>query len=910
DPHRRTAQNQECLTLLHQTVQRLEWLIDWSAEAVSLRRARERLRLTVTPPEAADHPDTTPARQRDRLRTVTAIVQETSLLIAALQEQQQRELGQYAHRLQRLAQEQQQLEAVITRNRIAWQQQCLTATVEQQQALIAESLRWATRMAVPLQIAGVAAFDPTAFQTAEKRLQQRRLPDALIEQEKAARELDRIAVALRKAAEARQDSRETIRQLMLWQSNIRTRFLDRELADVHQQAEFRQDEQILLRLLEQIVIPHADQKLTTLHAEAVQATRHAVETLTSSPADAEAALTQAEAALRTLSERFPTREERLRITRQQWERFLRDYRLLTGTVERATREAELTTHAATLAASFQALTRQIQELDLPGLEPRRAAIMFGLQRLAQDVQAGHRSDIGVSLRRLQWECDWLRQAVSGATPDDDQARALLRLQQQFQKAVESASAPPEAPGRQAARVTAGELLRQYQAFSALPVLPLLEDVRESARQTVRAAQSASAEELLSTVRTTTNLMSQLVSRLTGAESDRDRVRECAERAEAAAQRERFAPRLPPTAQEMNAAQLELRTFRSLLEGTRTGPATTAREAVERALTRLQEADRHERHPALYQTLSVAVQRLTEAMKSHPVPPSPSPSPLSHPSSQSCPSDFAATAPEETLPQQSSAKFAMQLAERQRAIRDQVSALQARFAFGLTPSDRDPFGERLAAFVSFQQTLHPNSDLFHKVELLREQMRRGDPALWQTMAQIRQQFPKNPSWERDGAALTEGLPTAEAGFTALAARQSRYQEEIRTAIQQLAQTLTERAALPLPGLEPTATIQIRCAEQLQELDATMRRQEIGMVVFRCREIADQMQKTQAKRPSSRFPLTDSVERLVQAIITIRASVRPALPPHEQEDLARQSLQVLTAATQALRSTLQTPIGWER
>lgn len=924
DSPRRTALCVEATTTLEQTAQQLDLLAEWSAEAAAIRLAYERLAalIAVSPTESVPGVQTseaTQARQRDRLRTLTAILQDTPPLIAAMREQQQREGDQFAHRLQQLAAEQVRLDAAITQNQIAWQQQSLAATVERQHALIAESQRWAARTAVPLQIAGVAAFDPTALLAAEQLLRQRRLPDALIEQEKAARELDRIAVALTKAADARHDTREALRQLTHWQANIHTRFTDADSADGHTHRAFHQDEQVLLRLLEQIVIPHSDKPLTARHAEAVQAVRHAADMLCHHGAgvivgavasaraqtDTDAALAQAETALLALTERFPTREDRLRQTRLSLERVLRDYRLLIGAIEAVPDSATSQPRLPALAARFAGLTQQMQELDLPGLEPRRTAILAGLQRLAADVQAERRYDIAVSRRGLQLQLDWLRQAVSGATPEDEQAQALFRLQQQFQKAVESTPTAPDAPERHVWRVTAGELSRQYQALTVLAVLPLLEDVRESARQTVREAQSASAAEWLTGVRATTAQMSRLVSRLSGTESDRERVKELVQRTAAAAQRERFAPRLPPTPQEINTSRLALRALRSLLDWTRTGSEVAARDSVERALTRLQEADSSERHPALYQALATATQRLADAMTAQgdSTPPA-----TTHPIPHR-PMDPAEAAPEGTLPRRSTAGVATRLAQQQRAIRDRVSALHARFALGLAPSGRDPFGERLAAFVPFVQKLRSQPERVREIEELREQMRNGDPALWETIPAIRKRFFGIAHLSRDFAALTDGLPPAETGFPDLATRQTMRQDEIRTAIQQLAESLAERAQLGLPGLESTVVVLTRSAEQLRSLDALIRAHQTRAVVSRCQAVADGLRGPHVDAPPVRLPLAPSADGLIQAVAAIRASVRPQLPLEEQKDARRRSLTALTTAMQALRTALRTPIPLE-
>lgn len=905
DPKRRAAQFEDGIAALQQMNRRIGWLAEWSTEAAALRFARERLRLlsqseieeSVADPQSVE---AVRARQRDRLRTVLTVIHDTPALTTALRSHQRRELQQFAQRLRQLAAEQQQLDQVRARTRTAWQHQSLAAVLEAQQKLIAECRKLAVLSVTPVQIAGVAPFDPTAWLNAEQRLRQLRLPDTLIEQEKAARELDRIAVALSKAAEARSDTREAIRQLSLWQAHIHTRFNDTLLDDVQKATPLRQDEQALLKILEPMAMPHSEQKLVALHATAIQAVRRVVEGLRTQPASAGEALAQAETAIRTLAEQYPTRDDRFRITRQQLEPILRDYRLLTGDIER---HREDTNRFARLKPRFDALTKPVQDLDLPGLEHRRTSVLAGLHRLASDVQTDRRYDVQVSIRRLQHQLDWLRQAVSKAVPDDDNALSLLQLQQQFLKSVESSRSVPGTPERQTVRVSANELLRQYNAFSSLPVLPILEDVRESAHQVVRAAPTAPATELIEKTRTITAQLTRLVDRLTGRESDLARAQELANRAAAVAQREQFAPRLAPTPQEASAARLELRALRSILDLTRSGRATTTREAVERTLAKLTEADHAERHPALYTALAQSTRQLADAMQANGDSTQPAPR-----TTRVTSSDPAESAPAGTLPQFATAELARQLAERQRTIRDQVSALHAQFAVGITPSGRDPFGERLTAFERFIRKLPQQSELRRELSVLLGQMRTGDPRLWETIRGIPDQLEGRKDLARELAVFTDGLPGSDVGFPDLATRQQRRQEAIRSAIVELRENLQRQQQLALPGFD-TPTV-MPCLEDLRILDTQIRQQQIVSVATRCQAVASRLEKGSSDEPATpaRFPLKSSAEKLVQTVVAIRASVQPGLPMGELGIRVRETLSALAEVGDLIRTAVRAPIRW--
>src|SRR5207248_163090 len=181
----------------------------------------------------------------------------------------------------------------------------------------------AARTETAARLAGTAPPDRQPFEQALERLTRGDTDRALTEQEKAARELDRLAEGLARAAAARGDRREAARQIARWQDDLRRRYADaaRSAPDGRVPDEVRRrfaDEQQAVREAAELLRErNPDTELARAEEAARAEAKAAAEALDRNPADAPAALQRAADALAKLADRLPTAEQRLKQARGQ-----------------------------------------------------------------------------------------------------------------------------------------------------------------------------------------------------------------------------------------------------------------------------------------------------------------------------------------------------------------------------------------------------------------------------------------------------------------------------------------------------------------------------------------------------------------------------------------------------------------
>lgn len=569
--------------------------------------------------------------------------------------------------------------AIAETERLA-RRQMLAGLADRQNAFAAELAEFARGTETPARLADAAPISPASATDAVALLKRGDTTAAAAEQEKAARELDRLAEAFAAAAAARADTREAARQLARWQADLRQRVADAGSLAPADRDRFAAEQRAIRDAVKRLTVP-AD---VPSHSAALVSTA-AAEPLTADT------LRAAADALKALAERVPTREQRLRATRDAAEKLIREQDAV----------GRLNGNQRVDAANRQDdLVRRIDDLDAPGLEHRRAAASDAARRAAADLRAGYGYDIPLSQHQARRQLDRLRQAADGATPNDERAADLAGLQRSLADAADKLPANPTDDDFRPLRLLQRELARQINALPAPEAPYRLADARSAVARSEQAVKQGDAADFRRAGKAAAEAIARLADQLTGKESDLERVQALLKLRAAAADRAKLAPRTPPTPEEAAATDQLLQREADELAQIRAGAAQGAKKLAADALARLRQqpdADRQQSALAALKYLADAMNRNGDRSVGHPLPP------------KAAPIDPAGPDAARGLPTVAAATAARELARKQRTLRDDVAKAAAELARGVRPGPADPLAELLRDQLALAADIERHAD---------------------------------------------------------------------------------------------------------------------------------------------------------------------------------------------------------
>lgn len=569
---------------------------------------------------------------------------------------------------------------------LARRQSALTESVAAQMA----------KLELPARLAGSAPLARDAFASAAKNLAAGQPVDALTDQEIAARELDKLADALERAALARQDEKESLRLLALWQADLRSRAAD-SLKPALRKA-FAAEQADLAAAVESLPFPPGDGPLSLARVGALTKLARAATAVAEAPVEAiDEPLKEAAAALAGLADDFPTREVRLKEARSAVETLRKDLEQLVvreaneilleavkATPDAAARAA-LAKKLATSSEAQAELAKRWETLDLPGLEHRRTAIVAVGRRAASDLKAGLPFDSVVSVKLFRRHGERIAAALAGNQPLDERAIELANLQR---TAATAAAALPATPGDEAIRAVRNkqrDALRLVDGFVAPgELVHFATDVKEAVLEADKVARpgGGSVEDLRKRTAAAASACEALAARIAGTEPDLVRIERLAtERAEIAA-RVKKGGRIVTAADNAEAIR-KLGRDAEDLDQTRVGASQAAKKKAVDALAKLRQASEPEREPIRQQAVADALRTLADEMKKHGEGLAAEPIPAKLP---------PAGEPSRWLPTAEAAAAVRELARQQRSLRDLGSKAAAELGAGTTPSETDPLRE--------------------------------------------------------------------------------------------------------------------------------------------------------------------------------------------------------------------------
>ena len=430
------------------------------------------------------------AEQRKLTEELQKLMRESETLRVGEADAEAARLRELAGEIRRLAEAQKELDAAIRKGNLDADRDQLDELAKKQKALADRMKRLAEKTELATRVAQTAPLEQKPAQNAAELLEKKKPIDALTEQEKAARDLDRLAEALDKAATDRGDGRKAAQQLARWQEDLQRRVTDglkqTPRGDSPADREKWAAEQRAIReATAELPLPPSP-PLDKIHQLAKDATAGAAEQVKRDPALAAESLRKASEILNLLAEKTPGHQQRLQAAALELDKLRKEQDAIAREVDDALRNAknaddpEVLRKLVAAAERQDELAKKIAKQDAPGSEARRTKAADASQRAKDDLQNGQPKEAVPSQVEAKRQLDWLKQSLNGQTPADEQAGELSRLQKELTENLAKLEKPTPDELQRLQRQQK-EIARQLQQMQAPEAPAPLQQAREAAQ---------------------------------------------------------------------------------------------------------------------------------------------------------------------------------------------------------------------------------------------------------------------------------------------------------------------------------------------------------------------------------------------------------------------------------------------
>lgn len=397
--------------------------------------------------------------------------------------------------LRRIARDQRALDAAIRRGESEANRDRIERLTEQQKELADKIKKLAEKTDLPSRLAQTAPLEQKPGRAAADLLEKKKPIEALTEQEKAARDLERLADALEKSATDRGDARKAALQLARWQEDLLLRategFKQTPRGDSPTDREKWTAEQCAIRdEIRKLQLPESP-TLDKAHPLAVDTTAAAAEQLKRDPIRAAESVRKAAEALHQLAEKIPGQTLRLQAAALELDKIRKGQDAViqdAGGIIRLAKnrdDPDAKIKLAALAEKQDELSRAIRKIDGPGRESRRAYAVGASERAGDNLKRGLLTESGAALRETKLQLERLKEALAGQTPADERAVELSRLQNELTETLAKSNQPT--PGElQRFQRAQGDIAMRLQQLRA----PEAQSKLQAAREAALAAEAA------------------------------------------------------------------------------------------------------------------------------------------------------------------------------------------------------------------------------------------------------------------------------------------------------------------------------------------------------------------------------------------------------------------------------------
>jgi len=492
-PAARDAAAIEAQKELDAAVAKLDHLLKLNRGTGELRRDRGKLaQLAEEQKRLAENPAADAAKQQDLKDRLEKAVSESEFLRDANGGSERKERREFAKNLRDLHDALERLDARARDLEETDGKKRLEAVAAKQKELTERIAELAKKTEAATRLSNAPSLEKLPSENARDFIDQQKTTEALTEQEKAARELDRLAESLNRGANERTDGSKAAAQLERWQRDIRRRW--DEAAKAHPEGvpdelrkKLKAEQESLGKSIAQLPLP-ATEELHKLRRESVERAAEAAKNLTDDPAASGGSLDKSAEALDRLSKRTPGNSQRNKAAAGELEKLRREHDAISREADEALRETaktkpdELSKKRKDLAARQEALGKKLEQLDAPGEELRRDRTATQAKKAADDLASGSADDIPNSQRETKRQLDRLRDAIEGKPTPDRTAGELARLQRELSEKLERKPAVDELQRLQRDQ-------REIQKQLSQLVAPEAEVALNEAREAVRNAEA-------------------------------------------------------------------------------------------------------------------------------------------------------------------------------------------------------------------------------------------------------------------------------------------------------------------------------------------------------------------------------------------------------------------------------------
>ena len=601
-----------------------------------------------------------------------------------------------ADNLQKLADRMRELDEAMTKTREEAKRSSLEELSKRQQKLGKDAAELGRKTQGPATVAQAQPLDRKSLEQAEELLKKNQPADALTEQEKAARELDRLAESLAKAAEDRRnDAKEAATQLHRWQQDLNRRTQDAVkqaggMTDT-QRKELTAEQSAIRKATERLKLPQSG-ALEGLQQAAGKKAADAANQLKQSGSSASGPMSESATALEELAKAIPTNKQRREEALKELDELRKKQDQLAKGVKEAADAIKTNPDDARTKEDFAKATarnaeqedelrKKIDQLDTPGAENRRQRAGDAARQAADDLRKGLTQDSSTSQEQLKRELDKLKSNLEGKATADEKAGELARMQNDLTRNLKKTNTPEELQRLQRQQEEIGKKTNELKA----PEAPAqLSDAQAATKAAQRSGekQNPDMDELRKKADKAAEALDQLAERL-NRENPEQRLERLAKQREAEADKanraEASRPDLSRSADARKSAENDLQE----LKDTPGGSAQTAKKQLQDALEKLARQDEPDRAKDLQKQAADAARKLADAGRKNG-------DLKKQPGNESASADAADDKdPANKLPTGKAAQEARDLAKEQRDLRTDVAKAAERAAKGEQPK---PNGE--------------------------------------------------------------------------------------------------------------------------------------------------------------------------------------------------------------------------
>jgi hypothetical protein len=642
-------------------------------------------------------------KQKELNEKLKQLVDESDALKKTRADAEQKRAENLADELSKLADRQRDLDDAINKTADAAKREQLDELRKLQKKLNDQAAALRKKTETPARLSDTKPLDKQPFDQAAEQLDRKNAMDAMTEQEKAARDLDRLADALADKVKARGDTKAAAEQIARWQNDLNRRAVDAAKQNPNgipkpESDALAAEQTAIQKATDRLALPK-DESLERTRTDASKKANDAAQKLRNDPNNAAAAGRKAADALDELAKKTKSNKERNTEAKKELEKLRREQEQIQQEAEDAARAVkqnpddkttrdELAKKLAENADKQDELTKKVKELDTPGQEARRDRTAAAGERAAEDMRNGLSQDVPTSQADVKRQIDRLRDALDGKTPVDEKAAELARLQKDLTRNLEGAPKPEDLQRLQRQQQ---DLSRQVSQLTAPEAPGQLADAQAAAKAAERAASKPmpDVDELKKKSKEASEALDKLADRLSGDESPEKRLERLAKNRQVEADKAKAAENTLSDLNRAREAQRQAERDQNELGDTRTGAAQAAKKKLQDVLDKLANANEPDKAKDLQQQAADAAKRLGDAVKKNgdrmngdARTPKPNPDPAD--------STDAANG----LPTERDVQQARDLAKQQRELRNDVAKAQERSAKGMppTPPGQDPLND--------------------------------------------------------------------------------------------------------------------------------------------------------------------------------------------------------------------------